>query len=78
MLKTYQLKNRLSYEIRVRDHFRAYWSPFLYGWFVKNLEHGNLFIYNTNVDQTGLHDILNKIQYLNLTLLSVRMITAEK
>lgn len=78
MFTTDQFKNSLSYEIRVRDHFRAYWSPFFNGWFVKNLEHGNLLIYNTNVDQTGLYDILNKIQYLNLTLLSVRMITTEK
>lgn len=60
-----------SYEIRVRNHLETHWSAFFDGWFISNLENGEVLIYNTDVDQAGLHGVLNKIRDLNLTLLSV-------
>jgi hypothetical protein len=63
-----------SYEIRVRDHLETHWSTFFEGWAITNLENGEVLLSNTNVDQAGLHGVLNKIRDLNLTLISVNKI----
>ena len=67
-----------QYEIRVRDHLETHWSTFFDGWIINNLENGEVLLCNTNVDQAGLHGVLNKIRDLNLTLLSVKSIKIEE
>ncbi len=71
-------KSGSSYEIRVRDHLETYWSTFFDGWSINNLENGEVILCNTNVDQAGLHGVLNKIRDLNLTLLSVKTVKDEE
>ncbi len=66
-----------AYEIRVQDHLETYWAAYFDGWSINNLENGEVLLTNPNVDQAGLHGVLNRIRDLNLTLLSVRQITPE-
>jgi len=66
-----------SYEIRVKDHLETHWFGFFEGWTIKNLENGEVLLTNPNIDQAGLHGILNRIRDVNLTLLSVNR-TKEK
>ncbi len=62
------------YEIRVQDHLETHWAAFFEGWSINNLENGEVLLTHPNVDQAGLHGVLNRIRDLNLTLLSVRQI----
>lgn len=64
-----------SYEIRVRDHLETHWFLYFDGWLITNLENGDVLLCKANVDQAGLHGVLNQIRDLNLTLLSVKTIT---
>jgi hypothetical protein len=66
-----------AYEIRVRNHLDQYWSAFFAGWSIINLENGEVLLRISNIDQAGLHGVLNKIRDLNLTLLSVRQTKQE-
>ena len=66
-----QKKTGSSYEIRVKDHLEAHWSKFFEGWSIDNLEDGEVLLRNPEIDQAGLHGILNRIRDLNLTLISV-------
>ncbi|MCZ7554202.1 MAG: hypothetical protein M5U05_16755 [Anaerolineales bacterium] len=61
-----------AYEIRVKDHLEEHWSTYFIGWSIENLENGDVLLKAVNIDQAGLHGVLNKIRDLNLTLLSVR------
>ena len=64
-------KSVSAFEIRVQDHLETYWSEYFEGWSISNLENGEILLTNPNVDQAGLHGVLNRIRDLNLTLLSV-------
>ncbi len=64
-------KSGSAFEIRVQDHLETYWSEYFEGWSISNLENGEILLTNPNVDQAGLHGVLNRIRDLNLTLLSV-------
>jgi hypothetical protein len=66
-----------SYEIRLKDHLDPYWFRLFDGWSINNLENGEVILSNPDVDQAGLHGVLNKIRDLHLPLLSVRMIKNE-
>lgn len=77
MLTKDQKRIGYSYEIRVRDHLETYWSTFFTGWSIENLEDGEVVLRNPEVDQAGLHGILNRIRDLNLTLISVKTIEVE-
>ncbi len=63
-----------SYEIRLKDHLETHWLEYFDGWSINNLENGEVLLTNSNIDQAGLHGVLNKIRDLNLTLLSVNLI----
>lgn len=69
-----QMKTEFSYEIRIKDYLVTHWSLFFEGWSIDNMENGEVLLRNSNVDQAGLHGILNKIRDLNLTLLSVKIL----
>ncbi|MDD5368853.1 MAG: hypothetical protein PHQ40_07205 [Anaerolineaceae bacterium] len=60
-----------SYEILLEDHLESHWSEYFDGWTITNLEKGEVLLTNPNIDQAGLHGVLNRIRDLNLTLLSV-------
>ncbi len=63
-----------GYEIRIRDHLDPYWTAYFHGWSICNLENGEVLLTIPRIDQAGLHGVLNRIQDLNLTLISVRQI----
>ena len=78
MSETKPEKTGSSYEITVRDHLETYWFRFFEGWTIKNLENGEVLLTNPNIDQAGLHGILNRIRDVNLTLLSVNRTKERK
>ncbi len=59
------------FEIRVRGHLDSRWSDWLEGLEVQLLENGETVLSGTLVDQAALMGILNKLNGLNLTLLSM-------
>ena len=59
------------FEIRVRGHLTSQWSDWLEGMEVKLLDNGEMILSGTLVDQAALMGVLNKLNRLNLTLLSV-------
>jgi len=67
--KTHELST--GYEIRIRNHLNTCWSEWFEGWVLTNLENGEVLMSRTQVDQSALHGVLNKIRDLNLTLISV-------
>jgi hypothetical protein len=70
-------KSGSSFEIRLRNHIDSNWSAFFDGWTIINKKNGEVLLRNSNVDQAGLHGVLNKIRDLNLTLLSVNRTKEE-
>jgi hypothetical protein len=58
-------------EIRVKGHLSSQWSDWLEGLEVTWLDNGETVLSGTVVDQAALMGILNKLNGLNLTLLSV-------
>jgi hypothetical protein len=61
----------IFYEIRIKGQLNSRWSEWLEGLDVKLLENGEMILFGPVVDQSALMGVLNKISYLNLTLLSV-------
>jgi hypothetical protein len=62
------------FEIRVRGHLDSKWSDWLEGLEVQLLENGETVFSGTLVDQAALMGVLNKLNGLNLTLLSVSQV----
>ncbi len=62
------------FEIRVRGHLDGKWSDWLEGMEVQLLENGETVLSGTLVDQAALMGVLNKLNGLNLTLLSVSQV----
>ncbi len=59
------------FEIHVKGHLNSKWSDWLEGLEVKLLDSGEMILSGTIVDQAALMGILNKLNRLNLTILSV-------
>ncbi len=59
------------FEIRVKGHLDSQWSDWLEGMKIELLDNGEMILTGTVVDQAALMGILNKLNRLNLTLLSV-------
>ncbi len=59
------------FEIRVKGHLNSQWSDWLEGLEVKLLDNGEMILSGTLVDQAALMGVLNKLNRLNLALLSV-------
>ena len=62
------------FEIRVRGHLDGKWSDWLEGLEVKLLDNGEMLLSGTLVDQAALMVVLNKLNGLNLALLSVSQV----
>ena len=63
-----------QYEIRVKGHLSSQWSDWLDGLEVTLLDSDETVLSGTIVDQAALMGIFNKLNRLNLTLLSVNNI----
>jgi hypothetical protein len=59
------------YEIRVEGHLSDRWSDWFDGLAIRNDPNGETILSGLFVDQAALFGALNKIQGLNLTLISV-------
>ena len=59
------------FEIRVKGHLDSKWLDWLEGLEVKLLDNGEMILSGALVDQAALMGVLNKLNRLNLTLLSV-------
>ena len=59
------------FEIHVKGHLNSDWSDWLEGLEVKLLENGEMILFGNIIDQAALMGTLNKLNRLNLTLLSV-------
>lgn len=59
------------FEIRVKGHLDGKWSDWLEGLEVKLLDTGVMILSGYIVDQAALMGVLDKLNRLNLTLLSV-------
>jgi hypothetical protein len=77
-------KNTLStgnygklYEIRVKGHLDDSWSDWLGGLEVKLFDNGEMILSGHIGDQAALLGALNKLNRLNLTILSVNEIEKE-
>ncbi len=66
------------FEIRVKDHLNTEWSDWLEGLALTPLDNGEMVLSGTIVDQAALMGILNKLNRLNLTILSVSEVSQEK
>jgi hypothetical protein len=59
------------YEIRVEGHLTDRWSDWFEGLVIRNDSSGETTLSGTLTDQAALLGVLNKIQALNLPLISV-------
>lgn len=66
------------YEIRVKGHLNSKWSDWLEGLDIGLLDNGEMILSGTIVDQAALMGILNKLNRLNLTLLSVSEVSKKE
>ena len=65
------------FEIHVRGQLDSHWSEWLGGMQVKLLDKGEMILYGTIVDQAALMGVLNKLNRLNLPLISVNEVKSE-
>jgi hypothetical protein len=66
------------WEIRVRGHLAGDWRDWLDGLEITSLAGGNTVLRGAIVDQAALMGILNKLNRLNVALLSLRQVGAEE
>jgi hypothetical protein len=66
------------FEIHVRGHLNSKWSDWLEGLEAELLDNGEMVLSGTIPDQAALMGILNKLNRLNLTLLSVSEVSKKK
>jgi len=66
------------YEISVKGHLSDDWSDWLEGLEVKLLANGEMILSGTVVDQAALMGILNKLNRLNLALLTISRVDQKE
>jgi hypothetical protein len=66
------------YEIRIRGHLNSNWSDYLEGLDMRCLDNGEMILFGPIVDQAALMGILNKLNRLNLTILSFNQFEKRK
>ena len=59
------------YEIWVKGHLDAHWTPWFAGLEIANLENGEAVLSGEIVDQAALHGMLAKVRDLGLPLIAV-------
>ncbi len=65
------------FEIHVKGHLNSQWSDWLDGLEMKLIENGEMILSGPIVDQAALMGVLNKLNRLNLTLLSVNKVNRK-
>jgi len=62
------------YEFKVKDHLEDGWFRMFTELSVSNIENGEVIIYGRFANQAAVHEILKRIQDLNLILISVQRV----
>jgi hypothetical protein len=62
------------YEIRIEGRLAESWSSWFEGMIIRQTPCGQTTLRGTVIDQAALYGLLNKIQGLNLTLVSVNRV----
>ena len=65
------------FEIRVKGHLDRQWSDWLGGLEMRLLDNGETILSGTIVDQAALMGILNNLNRLNLTIVSVSQVNRK-
>jgi hypothetical protein len=60
-----------SYEIHIKGHLNRDWTDWLEGMQMRYQENGEMILSGVLADQAALMGVLNKLNRLNLTILSV-------
>jgi hypothetical protein len=60
------------FEIHIRGQLSQKWADWLEGMQMRCLEDGEMILSGTLADQAALMGVLNKLNHLNLTILSVK------
>lgn len=66
------------YEIRVEEHLTDRWTDWFEGLSIRNDPDGGTTISGMLIDQVALMGLLNKVQTLNLKLISVNRLTCHE
>ena len=66
------------YEIRVRGHLAPCWSEYFAGWTLSHTQGGDTLLAGPVLDQAALHGLLARVRDLNLTLISLNRMAAER
>lgn len=66
------------FEIHVKGHLNSKWSDWLEGLKMELLDNGEMILSGPIVDQAALMGILNKLNRLNLTILSVNEVKEKE
>jgi hypothetical protein len=73
-----KIKNTTTiYEIKLQGHLDARWSEWFYGMTIIQERHGATTLCGPLPDQTVLHTVLDRIQDMNLQLISVNIIASD-
>jgi hypothetical protein len=72
------VKTSNLYKIRIKGHLEDEWSDWFDGMSITHLENRETLLAGMLVDQSALFGVLNKINRLNLTLLSVQMVELDR
>ena len=72
------MNNMYIYEIRVEGHLTDQWSDWFEGLAIHNDSNGETRLSGPLSDQSALLGVLNKIQALNLTFISVNRSSLEE
>lgn len=71
-LRTMQITEGGSYEIRLQGHLDPRWAAWFDGLSLTHQSDGTTLIEGTVVDQAALHGLLGKVRDLGLPLIAVR------
>lgn len=66
------------YEIRVEGHLTERWSDWFEGMTINNDSKNETILSGSITEQAALFGVLNRIQALNLTLISVNKLSIEE
>ena len=75
MKNSQNYRNQEIYEIRIHGHLQDKWSERFFGLDLTREIDGSTTLYGPLPDQTALHSILQRINNMNLRLISVSEIT---
>ena len=71
------MNNPIFYQIRLKGHLDDTWSEWFEGMTIFNEENGDAILSGYLPDQAALHGVLNRINSLGVTLISVNLDTNE-